>query len=123
MTRLGRSLPGKQVDLAQAFRFLGAGPSYRELGLVVHWLAEAGVEEVAYDDELVELAEANGATAHQALDLAVAVTHGVESLYAGPVKLRRLRSSGERWTPRASKGAPRAVPSTERNGRRGRKNA
>jgi hypothetical protein len=54
------------------------------------------VEEVAYDEELVELAEVNGATAHEALDLAVAVSHGVESLYAGPVKLRQLRSPGER---------------------------
>lgn len=44
MTRLGRSLPGKQVDLAQAFRFLGVAPSYRELGLVVNWLRESGIE-------------------------------------------------------------------------------
>ena len=91
MTRLGKSLPGRQVDLGQAFRFLGSGPSYRELGLVVEWLRQAGIEEVTYDDELVELAEANGATAHQALDLAVAVSHGVQSLYAGPPWARRSR--------------------------------
>jgi hypothetical protein len=84
VTRLGRILPGKQVDLAQAFRFLGVAPSYRELGLVVNWLRESGVEEVIYDEESVELAKANGSGALVALDLSVAFAHGVESLYAGP---------------------------------------
>jgi hypothetical protein len=88
MTRLGRSLPGKQVDLAQAFRFLGEAPSYRELGLVVNWLRESGVEEITYDEELVELAEANGSGWHEALDLCTALAHGVESLYAGPARAR-----------------------------------
>jgi hypothetical protein len=88
VTRLGRSLPGKRVDLAQAFRFLGMAPSYRELGLVVNWLRESGVEEITYDDDLVELAEANGSGWHEALDLSTAVAYGVESLYAGPVKAR-----------------------------------
>jgi hypothetical protein len=91
MTRLGRSLPGKRVDLAAAFRFLGVAPSYRELGLVVSWLRESGVEELTYDDELVEFAEANGSGWHEALDLSTALAHGVESLYAGPVKARRGR--------------------------------
>jgi hypothetical protein len=95
MTRLGRSLPGKQFELAQAFRFLEVAPSYRELGLVGNWLRESGVEEITYDEELVELAEANGSGWHEALDLSTAVASGVESLYAGPVKLRRSRSSGE----------------------------
>ena len=96
MTRLGRTLLGRQVDLAAAFKFLGTAPSYGELGLVVNWLRESGVEEVDYDDDLVELAQANGATAHEALDLAVAVSHGVESLYAGPVKLRQMRRARDK---------------------------
>jgi hypothetical protein len=75
---------------------LGVAPSYRELGLVVNWLRESGMEDLDYDDDLVELAEANGSGWHEALDLSTAVAYGVESLYAGPVKLRRLRSSGER---------------------------
>ena len=90
MTRLARSLPGKQVDLAQAFRFLGVAPSYRELGLVVNWLRESGVKDLDYDEELVELAEANGATAHEALDLVSALAYGVEVLWAGPQKARSM---------------------------------
>ena len=96
MTRLGKTLPGSRVDLGQAFRFLGVAPSYRELGLVVDWLREAGVEEVDYDEELIELAEANGATAHEALDLVSALAYGVEVLYAGPAKARRMRPLRER---------------------------
>ncbi|HEY6638551.1 MAG TPA: hypothetical protein VIZ61_12780 [Solirubrobacterales bacterium] len=95
MTRLGSSLPGKQVDLAQAFRFLAVAPSYRELGLVVNWLREAGVEEVIYDDDLVELAEANGSGWHEALDLVSAVAYGVEVLWAGPRKARSMKPLSE----------------------------
>ena len=69
-------------------------PTYRELGLVVQWFRESGVEEVTYDDDLVELADANGSGCHEALDLSTAVAYGVESLYAGQVKLRQMRSSG-----------------------------
>ena len=91
MTRLGRSLPAKQVDLAQAFRFLGVDPSYRELGLVVDWLRESGVEDLDYDDELVELAEAKGSRWHDALDLVSALAYGVEVLWAGPRKARSMK--------------------------------
>ena len=91
MTRLGSSLPRKKVDLAQAFRFLGHAPTYRELGLVVNWLRESGVKEIDYDDELVELAEANGSGWHTALDLCSAVVYGVELLYAGPRKARLMK--------------------------------
>jgi hypothetical protein len=91
VTRLGRSLPAKKVDLAQAFRFLGHAPSYRELGLVVNWLRESGLKEIDYDDELVELAEANGSGWHTALDLSCAVVYGVESLWAGPRKAPSMR--------------------------------
>ncbi len=51
---------------------------------------------VSYDEELCRLAVANGSSAHEALGLATAVAHGVESLYAGPVKLRRSRSCRKR---------------------------
>ena len=91
MTRLGKSLEGKQVDLAQAFRFLGVAPSYRELGLVVNWLRESGIKEIDYDDDLVALAEANGSGWHEALDLCSAVVYGVEVLYAGPRKARLMK--------------------------------
>ena len=86
VTRL-RTLPAEgQLDLPTAFRILGTAPSFRELRLVVRLLRESGVQEVAYDEDLVELAAANGSSAFDALDLAVAVNHGVECLYAGPPK-------------------------------------
>ena len=59
----------------------------------MNWLRESGVEEITYDEELVELAEANGSGWHEALDLSSPVACGVESLYAGPVKLGRSRTS------------------------------
>ena len=90
MTRLGKTLPTKQVDLAQAFRFLGVAPTYRELRLVVNWLRESGIKEIDYDDDLVALAEANGSGWHEAMDLASAVVYGVERLYAGPRKARLM---------------------------------
>ena len=74
---------GRPLDLRQAFRFLGKGPSRRELGLVADQLRESGVR-VVYDEELVELAVASGSSAFVALDLSVAVAYGVESLSAGP---------------------------------------
>ena len=46
------------------------------------------MKEIDYDDELVELAEANGSGWHTALDLCSAVVYGVELLYAGPRKAR-----------------------------------
>jgi hypothetical protein len=83
VTRLGRIQSGRRFDLPGAFRFLGAGPSRRELGLVVDLLRESKVE-VSYDEDLVRLAEENGSSAFVALDVAAAVAHGVESLSAGP---------------------------------------
>jgi hypothetical protein len=43
--------------------------------------------DVIYDEEPCRLAVANGSSAYEALGLATAVAHGVESLYARPVKL------------------------------------
>ena len=73
------------------FRFLGEAPRFQGLALVVDLLRESGVEEVSYDDELVALAEANGASGFDALNLATAFAHGVESLTAGPQWSRRTR--------------------------------
>ena len=93
MTRLGKLQSQNQLDLAGAFRFLGMGsdPGRRNLAFAIELLRESGVEEVVYDDDLVALAEANGASAFDALDLATAFAHGVESLYAGPQCSRRTR--------------------------------
>ncbi len=93
MTRLGKIESRGKLDVAGAFRILGVAPSYRELGLVVDLLHESGVEGVDYGDDLVELAEANGAGWHEALDLSTALTYGVESLYAGPPWARRSRDN------------------------------
>lgn len=83
MTRLGRTVSRDQFDLAEAFRFLGKAPSYRELGLAADLLRESGVE-VNYDERLRDLAVANGSSALDALDLATATALGVEALCAGP---------------------------------------
>ena len=91
MTRRGKLQPRDQLDLAGAFRFLGEAPRFQGLALVVDLLRESGVQEVIYDDELVELAKANGCSGFDALDLATAFAHGVESLYAGPQWSRRTR--------------------------------
>ena len=90
MTRLGQLRSQRQLDLAGAFRFLamGQGPGRRNLAFAIELLRESGVEEVVYDDELVELAESNGASAFDALDLATAFAYGVESLSAGPRAVR-----------------------------------
>jgi hypothetical protein len=71
------------ADIGAAFRYLGRNPSPRDLGLVADRLRRSGVD-LDYDDELVRLAEASDANAHVALDLVVAVAHGVEALTAGP---------------------------------------
>jgi hypothetical protein len=83
LRRRVRSPGGRPLDLQQAFRLLGKGPSRRELGLVADQLREAGTD-VIYDEELVELAVASGSSAFVALDLSTAVAYGVESLTAGP---------------------------------------
>ena len=90
MTRLGQLRSQRQLDLAGAFRFLamGQGPARRNLAFAIELLRESGVEEVVYDDDLVELAEANGASAFDALDLATAFAHGVEGLTGGPKRSR-----------------------------------
>ena len=67
MTRRGKLQPGDGLDLAGAFRFLGMGSARRDLDFVIELLRESGVEEVSYDDDLVALAEANGARAFDAL--------------------------------------------------------
>ena len=91
MTRLGQLRSQRQLDLAGAFRFLGMGsdPGRRNLAFAIELLRESGVEDVVYDDDLVELAEANGASAFDALDLATAFAYGVESLTAGPKRSRQ----------------------------------
>ena len=88
MTRRGKLQPQDKLDLAGAFRFLGEVPSDEELDLVVKLLRASGVKEVSYDDDLVELAKANGCSGFDALDLATAFAHGVESLSAGPRAVR-----------------------------------
>ena len=85
VSRLGRIRPrGQRFDLAEAFQFLGRGPTNRELGLAADVLRESEVE-VDYDDAQVELARANGSSAFVALDLAVVRYSGLEALRrAGP---------------------------------------
>ena len=53
--------------------------------------AHREIKEIDYDDDLVELAEANGSGWHEALDLCSAVVYGVEILYAGPRKARLMK--------------------------------
>ena len=84
MTRLGNIRSRERLDLAGAFRFLGAAPSDPDLELALKLLRESGVKEVSYDKQLVALAEANGSSGFTALDLVTAFYHGVPSLYAGP---------------------------------------
>jgi hypothetical protein len=73
-----------RFDLARAFRYLGREKSYHRLDVVVKRLRAEGVKELPSDQELEQIAEANGSSAITALDLDVAFYHGVESLYAGP---------------------------------------
>jgi hypothetical protein len=87
MTRLGRISPRGRFDLAEAFRFLGSAPTHRELGIVADLLRRSGVE-VAFDEELCALAEATGSSPFTALDLHVAVAHGIEALWAGRTDVR-----------------------------------
>jgi hypothetical protein len=54
---------------------------------VVDLLRESGVE-VVYDEKLVEIAEANGSSGFDALDLATAYDSGVENLRAGNPRSR-----------------------------------
>ena len=86
MTRLGRIRPrGQRFDLAEAFRFLGRGPTNRELCLAVDLLRESGVELDLDLDALAEIATANGSSFFVALDLATAWDSGIENLRAtGP---------------------------------------
>jgi len=71
-------------DLARAFRYLGRGPSYRQLDAVVKRLHAEGLEELPDGEELEEIAEQNGSMGVVALDLETAFYFGTESLYAGP---------------------------------------
>jgi hypothetical protein len=50
----------------------------------MHFLRRSGVKELDYDDELQDLATANGSMAIVALDLHTAFYFGVEALYRGP---------------------------------------
>jgi hypothetical protein len=72
-----------------AFTALGDGPSRRELALVVNALHRAGVSEIDWSDELVELARESGASAFVALDLVTALAHGLPALTAGPRRTPR----------------------------------
>ena len=78
-----------RFDLGRAFRYLGRGPSYRQLDAVVKRLHDAGVKELDNDEELDETAEANGSMSIVALDLQTAFYFGVETLYAGPKQSTR----------------------------------
>ena len=91
MTRLGspRAPGAAHFGLVEAFKFLGRGPSDRELGLAIDLLRESGVE-VDYDDALVEIATANGSSAFVALDLATAWNCGIENLRRTAPAARRF---------------------------------
>jgi hypothetical protein len=47
-------------------------------------LHRSGLDDLDYDEDLVAIAQENGSSAIDALDLVVVFHHGVEALYAGP---------------------------------------
>jgi hypothetical protein len=89
VTRLGKIVPaGAQFELAEAFRFLGTGPSHRELGMAADLLHSSGLDDLDYDEDLIAIAQENGSSAIDALDLVVVFHHGVAELTRGPRHVR-----------------------------------
>jgi hypothetical protein len=66
---------------------LGKGPGFAKLARAADLLREACIE-VEFNDELVEIAEANGSSGIDALDLAVVRYGGVEALTASGPRAR-----------------------------------
>jgi hypothetical protein len=92
MTRLSKppgDTPGitPRFDLPAAFKFLGEGPSRRDLGVAANLLRQSGLERLDYDEELSDLAERNGSMGIVALDLAVVFAHDCDPsiLSRGPM--------------------------------------
>lgn len=80
MTRLGRIRPRGDFDLAEAFKFLASGTrSDRDLATAARLLHESGFEELVFGDDLVAIAEENGSSAIDALDLVVVFDRGIEN--------------------------------------------
>ena len=71
---------------------LGRGPGFAKLDRAADLLREAGIE-VDYGDELIEIAEANGSSAIDALDLAV-VRYAVSRRSPAAVARRQGASLG-----------------------------